>query len=157
MNATFWIPEFKEFILYFLTVVFIVLLVKLFHHNRVQQIIRQSSRCLRERSIGQKGGVYSVSAFTRDNEPLYTVSYDVKNKSSSVECACKKGPNSNTFSTKVYNLRDPTAGTSNTQKVCLCDTYLESKEKPTYYSGYPGLIRYMYSNDTSFFQNALGF
>ncbi len=148
-----WVPDVKEFILFFISMVLIILLSRLFHHNRVQKIIRKTSRCLREKRIGQRGGVYSVSAYTKNNEPMYTVSYSLKDKTTRLDCACKKGTVSNTFETKLYNIRDPTAGTKRVEQVCLCDSQLT--QNPTYYSGYPALIRYMYSDDVSFFDYAL--
>jgi hypothetical protein len=99
-------------------------------------------------------GVYSVKAFTPTNKPMYTVSYNLRDKTSSLDCACNKGTQSNTFRTKLFNLRDPSAGSRSVQKVCLCDELIDDAST-TYYSGYPGLIRYMYTGDQSFFNSAL--
>jgi hypothetical protein len=149
-----WVPDIKEFILYIITIILVVLLIRLFHHNKVQQVVKQTSRCLREQSIGQKGGVYTVSAYNQENNPMYKVSYNFKEKSSSLDCACKKGTIANTFSVPMFNIRDPKAGDTNIDQVCLCDQKFDDTMR-TYYSGYPGLVRYMYSQDKAFFYTAL--
>lgn len=150
-----WLPSVREFIVYLLIVVLTIVLIRLFHHNKVQKTVRKESRCLREQKVGYDQGVYSVTAFNNQNSPMYTISYDIKEKTTDVKCACKPGTITNTFDDiKYFNLRDPSGRPSTKiQKVCQCSENLE--ETTTYYSGYPGLVRYMYSDDRTFFDNAL--
>ena len=90
-------------------------------------------------------------------------------KTYSVDCACKSGPVTNTYpNIDVYNLE--TRQTMRIpQKICNCDKqYYVPGYDSIYFSGYPGVTRFMNSAstigndsdvqtqaDTSFFDAAL--
>lgn len=142
-----------EIILYIAMVTIIMILIRLFHYNSVERKVRQTSRCLREQTKGERSGVYTVTASNQYNKPMYKVSYDMNAKSYSVDCACKEGNVINNFrDISVYDLRDPTQPFKTiSSKICQCENELTSNAR-VYYKGYPGLIRFMNSKDASFFE-----
>lgn len=143
--------EFKEVFLFSITLAIVCLIIVLFHYSNIQKEVNKKSRCMRERRIGSRNGVYSVEARNEFNDPLYKVSYDLGAKTFNVNCSCKTGNVVNNFSDlKVYDMRNPTDPIRTIPKqTCQCDRLVE----PTtvYYDGYPDLIRFMNNNDTSFF------
>lgn len=142
----------SEVMLYIATVVILIVVVRLFHYNSVERKVKQTSRCLREQSKGSRSGQYTVFASNEQNQNMYKVTYDMNSKSYAVDCNCKEGQTVNTFrNISVYDLRDlsnPHKTISN--KICQCAGALDTGSR-TYYTGYPGLIRYMNYKDSSFF------
>lgn len=153
---SYWMPKPQELIMFVTVVILIIILIKLFHHNKVQKTLNATSRCVRERQIGYRSGVYTVNAFNKDNQPMYKVTYDTESKDVTVDCACKPGTAVSTFrNIKYFNLRDPANGNQVIQeKVCNCATAMNNDDR-TYYRGYPGLIRYMYNGDETFFYDSM--
>lgn len=148
-----WAPhDVNELILYLAIVVIIVVLIRLFHYNSIQRKVVTTSRCLREKTQGKRGGIYSVKASNHTNDPMYSVHYDLNAKSYSVECACKEGKTVNAFTDiPVYDLRDPgNPHKTIAKKYCQCDKYLTTNPR-VYFTGYPGIVRYMNNKDPSFF------
>lgn len=150
------IPQsFVEVILYFAIVIVMIIIVRLFHYNSIESKVRKTSRCLREQTKGSRSGQYSVTASNAANENMYRVTYNMVDKSYNLDCACKEGETVNNFTNiSVYDQRDPANPNKTiTSKVCQCDKLLYSTGDRIYYNGYPGLIRYMNSKDSSFFEN----
>jgi hypothetical protein len=144
---------FKEITLFLVTMSFTLLIVILFHYSSIQKVVKQKSRCLRERSSGQTNGIFSVQAKNEFNDRLYDITYNMQNKTYDVGCACATGETINHFrDIKVYDVRNPTNPIRNVpDKVCYCDKLVEPQR--TYYSGYPDLLRFMNSGDDSFFHS----
>jgi hypothetical protein len=156
MRSDWWVPSVQELILFVTVIALIIILIRLFHHNKVQKTVRATSRCVRERELGYRSGVYTVNAYNKDNEPLYKVTYNTETSDVTVDCACKPGTAVSTFrNIKYFNLRDPANGNQVVpEKLCECQKPLSNDER-VYYRGYPGLIRYMYSGDETFFYDSL--
>jgi hypothetical protein len=145
------LPTTFEFIVFLIIVLLFFLVIALFHHSSIQKLVRKTSRCLADKSKYRVAGKYTVTATTAKNEPLYTVGYDFNAKTTSVECACKEGETVNTFrNIDTYNLRTRQPEMIS-QKACSCDSFLLEPGQKVYYNGYPGLVRYMNSGDTTFF------
>ena len=125
------------------------------HHHSYQVVpSRQSTKDCE--SNFPMSGVYTVNAYNKDNEPLYKVTYNTETSDVTVDCACKPGTAVSTFrNIKYFNLRDPANGNQVVpEKLCECQKPLNNDER-VYYRGYPGLIRYMYSGDETFFYDSL--
>lgn len=143
----------SEIILYIAVIVIIIVIVRLFHYNQIERKVKTTSRCLREQTQGELSGKYSVTASNQYNNPMYSVTYDMNAKTYAVDCACTEGNVVNNFQNiDVYDLRDgsnpiKTIGS----KICQCDKELTTNTRK-YYTGYPGLIRFMNSKDPSFFE-----
>lgn len=148
-----WTPDSAaEILLYVATVIIIIIIVRLFHYNAIERKVKQTSRCLREKTKGSRSGQYSVFASNDKNEKMYKVIYDMNSKSYAVECDCEEGSTVNQFrNIPVYDLRDlSNPHKTISSKVCQCTNDVVTGSR-TYYSGYPGLIRYMNYKDSSFF------
>lgn len=148
------LPTFRELLLFIIIIVVVVLAIKLIQSTIVQKYIRETSRCYRARNNNQLNGVYTVYAKNEKNEQIYKVSYDMNAKSYNLECACEQGNVVNKFSDiKVYDLKDTSGYPLRTipEKICPCSKMVEPQR--VYYSGYPDLIRFMNTEDTSFFNN----
>lgn len=145
--------DIAEVFLYLAVVTVIVILIRLFHYNSVERKVKLTSRCLRELTTGQRSGSYYVTASNQYNYPMYKVTYDMNAKSYTLDCACKQGNVVNNFQNiPVYDMRDPSNPIKNvSSKICQCENELTTNSR-VYYTGYPGLIRFMNSKDPSFFE-----
>lgn len=152
-----WTPkDLTEVILYIVMVVLIIIVVRLFHYNSIERRVKKNSRCLREQTQGQRSGIYSVTAKNQLNKDMYKVAYDLNAKSYSVECACDEGDIINNFrNIDIYDLRDGTNPKKRIDsKICQCNSDLVSGASfRTYYSGHPGLQRFMNYGDSTFFDS----
>lgn len=153
----FWPISVGEFLTFLVLLTLVFILFILFHYNYVQVTVREKSRCVRDKNAGRKGGIYSVYASNTNNDRLFNVAYDLTNKSFEIKCACKEGNIPNTFKDiRVYNLATDTQQKI-PQKMCACDQALLSKEdNEIYYSGFPGLVSFMNTGDTTFFEASSG-
>lgn len=150
------LPSLPEFVTFAVIIVLLFLLFALFHNNSIQSEVRKKSRCLRAKETGRKGGQYMVTATNKDNQELYRIGYDLSSRQFNVQCACPEGKVTNTFRRiPVYNLNTMTSQTI-PEKSCACDTSYYRTGDSVYYNGYPGLVSYMNSGDTTFFKESLG-
>lgn len=143
---------FKEVLLFGVIVFFVILFSRLFFYDAVQREVRKTSRCVRERFEHGRSGVYSVVAKNSLNSNLYKISYDLKNKKHSIECACRPGDIVNTFKEIPYYDFNTQSAQVLSEKLCQCENKLiEGTDKP-FYAGTPGIIRFMNNKtDTKFF------
>ena len=147
----------KELILFGVIVFFVILFSRLFFYDMVQREVRQTSRCIRERSEFARAGTFSVLAKNALNLPLYKVQYDLKNKRSSVECACKSGEVVNAFTNIPYYDFNSKKSATIPEKLCECESNLQANANSSvYYSGTPGVIRFMNDQtDVKFFNRSV--
>ena len=159
----------SEVILFILLLTAIYILTALTFYNDIQLKINTSSQCYLAKKAITSTGAFIGTAQNGTGNPLYRVSYDMPSKTYSVDCACKSGPVTNTYENiDVYNLE--TRQTMRIpQKICKCDKqYYVPGYDSIYFSGYPGVTRFMNSAstignasdvqtqaDTSFFDAAL--
>lgn len=150
--------DLREVLLYLFFVFLAYILVRLFFYNAVEMDVQRNSRCIREKLQGSEGGVYTVGAVAGDNTPLYSISYDLTAKSYAIQCSCPKGDTVNIFENiKVYDQRNPTRPVKEGIQIsCGCDRPYDAAiaggTDHLYYTGYPGLQRFMTDGDRSFFQ-----
>lgn len=148
------IPTWAEFLTFSVIFLLLFLLATLFHNNSIQAAVRKNSRCLRAKEIGRTGGQYVVKAHNKNNQDLYQVGYDLTTKETTLQCACPEGKVANTFrDIPMYNLRTKTSQTVK-EKLCGCDQSYYNAGESVYYSGYPGVVSFMNSGDTTFFKDA---
>lgn len=155
-----WITMFNihEILLYACLVLLAYLIGRLFFYHSVERAVRKESRCLREAADGERSGTYLVTATNAKNKNLYTISYDLADKSYTASCACPNGKTLNQFDNiSVYDMKNPSNPVRKDYAMnCYCDRdYVSGMKNGTdtlYYSGYPGLQRFMRNADTSFFE-----
>jgi len=163
------VPTFYESILFTVLMVSLYVLCLLFFYSTVELQVKTDSRCYRDMQSATSTGTYTATASNQRGEPLYAVSYNMGAKSFAVNCACPAGNVANTYpNIDVYNLNTQQAQRID-NKMCSCDKqYYSPSYDSIYFSGYPGVTRYMNSAstiasesdvktkaDTSFFQTAL--
>lgn len=150
-----FMPSVSELMIFATFVIFVIIIAFLLHYQSINKTISKESRCLRERLKNNSSGVYTVRGTSDDNEALYKVSYDLKNKTSTLDCDCSAGTVQNHFTKiPVYDIKKNI--TRYTTKNCACDKnydeyFGEKPNKSVYFDGYPSLIRYMQNQDTGFF------
>ena len=159
----------SEMVLFLLVICAVYIISALWFYNTVQLQINNNSQCYLAKQAVSNTGAYIANATNENGNKLYTVTYNMPAKSFSVDCACKSGTVTNTFpNIDVYNLQ--TQQTMRIpQQICPCDKqYYVPGHDQIYYSGYPGITRFMNTAstienaaevqtkaDTSFFQAAL--
>ena len=158
-----------EIVLFILLMTAIYIITALLFYNQVQIQIRTKSQCYLANKSVTSSGAFTATAQNSKGSPLYTVSYSMPSKSFEVDCACPTGNVTNTFpDVDVYNLKTQKAMRLPHQ-ICACDKqYYVPGYDSMYYSGYPGVTRFMNTAstisdpskiqkeaDTSFFQAAL--
>jgi len=159
----------SEVVLFILLLTSIYVLTALIFYNEIQLKINTSSQCYLAKKAVTSTGAFTAIAQNGTGNSLYRVSYDMPSKSYSVDCACRSGDVTNTYpNIDVYNLE--TRQTMRIpQKICKCDKqYYVPGYDSIYFSGYPGVTRFMNSAstignaadvqtqaDTSFFDAAL--
>jgi hypothetical protein len=159
----------SEIVLFVLVLTAIYIISALWFYNTVQLRINNESQCYLAKQSVSNTGSYIATATNENGNKLYKVVYNMPAKSFKVECACTPGNVTNTYpNIDVYNLQtQQTMRIAN--QICPCDKqyYVPGYDK-IYYSGYPGITRFMNTAstiqndedvqtqaDTSFFQAAL--
>ena len=159
----------SEVVLFILLLSAIYILTALIFYNDIQLKLHTSSQCYLAKKAVTSTGAFTATAQNGTGSSLYTVSYDMPSKKYSVDCACRSGDVTNTYTNiDVYNLETRQAMRI-PQKICKCDKqYYVPGYDSIYFSGYPGVTRFMNSAstiakdsevqiqaDTSFFDAAL--
>lgn len=152
LRTSWFMPESWYTTMVFLILVsFMFILIIFFHHSSVQRYVKKHSRCYKNKVKKSASGVYMVTATDGQKNPLYTVSYDLAKKENKLECACPEGTVTNAFrDIKVYNLRTKSTDTIK-DKYCNCNFAGDAPSTSVYFTGHPGLVRFMNSGDDSFF------
>jgi len=144
----------KDVILYFIIFAIIIFIIFLFQYNSIQREVR-AGRCYKMNDSGSMLGTYNVTAKNNRNEDLYKVEYNLDARSYSLSCACKPGDSVNNFrNIKVFDIQQTPAAERTVEKSCQCEKPLLGVDNTVYYSGYPGVARYMRDGDSSFFDKA---
>jgi len=142
----------QEIVLFAVIMTLLVLVARLMHYTNIRRRISSESRCAREKRQ-TSGGEYVVMATTASSEPMYKITYNLAAKQYLLECNCRKGDVVNSFQDiKVYDLKDNYTPERKIKKYCWCDADVATNQK-AYYTGNPGLVRFMRENDTTFFTN----
>jgi hypothetical protein len=142
-NIRWWLPSWQEFLIFIIAAGLTYWLITIYQYNVIENKVVQTSRCYKSNHALKDGTVQYVTATNARNSPLYTVSYNIPAKQTTIDCACKSGTTVNTFTNiPIY---DFTANNVSilTEKQCQCDTPLLASSPNVYYTGYPDLVRFM--------------
>ena len=140
----------QEFVLFAVIMTLLIIIARLMHYTSIRRRISTESRCAREKRQ-TSGGEYVVLATTAASEPMYKITYNLAAKQYLVECNCRKGDTVNSFQDiKVYDLKDTYTPERKIKKYCWCEGDVSTNQK-AYYTGNPGLVRFMREGDTTFF------
>ena len=155
MKSSWWVPTLPEFITFVVLIGVLFLLIAFFHYSAIQKQVKLTSRCYAAKQKALVGGKYMITANNGQGKPVYRVGYDLGAKSYTVDCACTPGDVAVTVpSIKVFNQRSM-ATEDVKDKICQCSEYVYNPGDRLTYSGYPELVRYMNTDDPSFFTNKL--
>lgn len=150
-----------EFLLNFFFILLIIIISIIIYWDNINTKVSKNSRCKKQLEIIDKSkGVYSVNGKDKNDNKLFEINYVLGAKRNSVECKCKEGDVVNTF--RQIPIRDLQVVSENEEaknkvidKKCLCDRYYDTGLDNTdvVYEGDPGLIRYMDTRDSTFFDS----
>lgn len=120
------------------------------HYTSVQRDVRKS-RCYIEQNKYTTGSIYKVQANDPNNNPLYSVTYDLGAKRFNHSCDCPVGNVVNHWKNiNIYDLKTQQVDRNGLDKTCTCNKAYDTKT--VYYRGNSGLVRFMNDKkDTSFF------
>lgn len=144
------IPSWSEFIIFSLLATLFILWIILMHYTSVQRDVRKS-RCYIEQNKYTTGSIYKVQANDPNNNPLYSVTYDLGAKRFNHSCDCPVGNVVNHWKNiNIYDLKTQQVDRNGLDKTCTCNKAYDTKT--VYYRGNSGLVRFMNDKkDTSFF------
>jgi hypothetical protein len=142
-NPSWWIPSTHEIAIFVLAVFLTYWVIQIYQYNTVETKIIQESRCYKNKHAIKAGGVQYATATNAQNAPLYTVGYNLSGNQVSLECACKNGDIVNNFKNiPMYDFTNNSV-TNTASKQCNCDTDLFSASPNVYFTGYPGIVKFM--------------
>lgn len=150
-----------EFLLNFFFILLIIIISIIIYWDSINARVSNNSRCKKQLDLVDKSNsVYTVDAKDKNDNKLFEIQYVLGAKRNSVECKCKEGDIVNTF--REIPIRDLKSVSDNEEsknkvidKKCLCDRYYDTGISNTdvIYEGDPGIIRYMDTKDSTFFNN----
>lgn len=143
-----------------LNLIFLVIIITLFvilYWDSINQKVNKLSRCKRQMNIyNNSDSEFVIEASTKSKERLFDITYDINQYNTNVECKCESGNFVNEFNN--INVRDMKKNKNvKVNKICSCDKYYNTgmQSENVIYSGEPGILRYMKTNNTDFFDNLI--
>jgi hypothetical protein len=148
-------PTLSEGLLFIILCVIVLIIVNLFHYTFVQNEIKKTSRCYKEKMQNTTGQfAYSVKALSVDNKEIYEVVYDFKLKNSVTTQLCIEGSILNKFKIPLYDMK--TNSVQEVEKIFGCEEKFDSDfGMNIIYTGHPELVRFMQFQNTDFFDKKL--
>lgn len=142
----------KAPLLYTVAMTILILITYLIHYHMIQGEVRRTSRCLRLKDRHSAGGTYTLDALNENSDRLYNISYNLKAKTSTIDCACPAGDIVNHFKDiPYYDMKEQQTRYVD-DKMCSCDSMYDDPRDQVFFEGAPGLVRYMHNiDDVSFF------
>ncbi len=143
----------SEIFLNTLFVFLIIIVSTIIYWDTINRKISSTSRCKRQMDIYDKTkGLYIINATDKNKAPLFTITYDVNQKNTSLECKCNNGNLVNNFNDiPVRDLK--TNKDVKYNKSCTCDKYynIGVNSEDILYDGDPSIIRYINTGQSDFF------
>jgi hypothetical protein len=148
-----WLPSLKEFILFALFIAIIYIIVEIIHNIYINNKVAQQSRCIRAKHTDEN----KVTVTDGNGNVLYSVKYDPATRAAAtIKCENDgMGTNANTYNVKTYDYQTNTPKTI--QQQCQKQQFTATGGTDTttngslFYSGAPGLIDFMTTNNTAYF------
>jgi len=142
-NPSWWIPSLHEIAIFVFAVFLTYWVIQIYQYNTVETKIIQESRCYKNKHAIKAGGIQYATATNAQNQPLYSVGYNLSGKQVNISCACNEGDIVNTFKNiPVYDFTNNSI-TITPAKQCSCDSDLLSASPNVYFNGYPGIVKFM--------------
>ena len=148
---------FYELLLNFLFISFIIIISMIIYWDTINTKVSATSRCKRQMDIYNKNkGTYVVKATDKSRQNLFSLTYDTNQNNTNIECTCNPGKYVNNFNNiPVKDMRKNKD--VKVDKVCSCDKYYNvgMVNENLVYDGEPGILRYMTTNNSDFFDNLI--
>ena len=146
----------SELILNGIFITILIILSLMLYWDNINNNVNKISRCKRQMEIydSANNGEYVVKASNKSKEKLFEITYDTKQYNVDVECKCPSGNFVNEF--KNIPVKDLKKNKDvKVDKNCTCDKYYNTGvlSENIVYSGDPGIIRYMKTDNADFFDN----
>ena len=143
-----------EIILYIILVLIVILFIKLVEYTHIQSYVKNTSRCYKNVNLhNYSENTYIIKGFTMSNISILKVTYDFKEKKSSVEITAPKGTVLNKVKIPLYNIR--TRDFEEIEKIFYGETDFDLLNESMIYEGNPELVRFMQYLNTDFFDNKM--
>ena len=147
--------NFYELLLNVVFLLLVIIFISIIYWDNINKKVANDSRCKRQyEQYNKNTNKYIVNATDKDDNDLFKITYDIKERKTNVECNCKKGNVINNFENiKVKSLKDNKDHKVN--KSCSCEEYydLGVNSKDIIYDGDPGILRYITSGYNDFFDD----
>ena len=138
-----WPAGWHEILIFVIAVIITYWIYTIYRFNQVESKVVTESRCYANNHALKSGNIQFVTATNARNAPLYKLSYNLASKQTNLDCACGSGTTINKFNNiPVYDLSTNRVSRTATLQ-CSCDTDLLSASPNIYYTGYPGLVKFM--------------
>lgn len=147
----------NEIILNVLFITLFLIISLIIYWDSINVRVSQTSRCKRQMDAYNKNkGTYVVNATDKSKQKLFSVSYDTNQNTTSLTCECEPGKYVNYFNDiPVKNMKNNKDVKES--KICSCDKYHNAGiiNENIMYDGEPGILRYMTTQNSDFFDNLL--
>ena len=151
-TSTYYLSEFFINIFFIFLVLIITIII---YWDNINRKVSENSRCKKQIDIYDKSkGVYLIEANDKNKNKLFDIKYILGAKRNSVECKCAEGDVVNNFTDiRIRDLKNNRT-INNFSKTCSCDRFYDiGVGNEIIYSGDPGIVRYMDTSDTTFFDS----
>jgi hypothetical protein len=146
--------DLTEIFLYIILVSIIILFIKLVQYTYIQSYIRDTSRCYKKAmQHNYTTDTYIIRGYTMSNIEIVKITYQFKEKKSTMEITVPKGDVLNKIKVPLYNIR--TRDIEEIEKVFYAETDFDLLNETMVYEGNPELVKFMQFLTTDFFDNKL--
>lgn len=131
----------------FIIIIFVILYIVYYYY--INNKAFQNSTCKSTININNNDDYYYLFVKDNNDNDLYNIKYNMKNKKPTIECACKPGNVINNFTNiKLYDKNNSHCHNNIDNKyACNCDNDYSSDNPDLLYSGDPFLVNYMNNNN----------
>jgi hypothetical protein len=144
-----------EILLFVICCIIVIIFIHLFNYTIIQQKVKKHSRCYKNAILSStRTNEYSVIGYTlKENIEILKITYDFKNKTSTIKITAPPGSVINKIEFQLYNLK--TFDVDTVEKTFNSTMNFNLLEEEMLYIGHPELVRFMQYGNTDFFEKIL--
>lgn len=147
----------NEIILNSLFIGLFMIISMIIYWDSVNSRVSKTSRCKRQMDAYNKNkGSYVINATDKSKQKLFSITYDTNQNTTSLKCECEPGKYVNYFNDiPIKNMKNNKDVKES--KICSCDKNhnVGMVNENIMYDGEPGILRYMTTQNSDFFNNLL--
>lgn len=144
-----------EILLNTLFILIIIIISTILYWDNINTKVSALSRCKRQMEVyNNSNNQYVVHATDKEYNKLFDVIYDTNQYNTNVECKCEPGKYINNFENILVKDMKKNKDVK-VNKSCSCDKYynIGMDSENIIYEGDPGIIRYMTTKNSDFFDD----